>query len=252
MKEIAISTDKVCKTYYSDGEGNNVIKNVNLDIYKGEFTVIMGSSGSGKSTLLYLLSGLENKTSGKIKVFEDEISELKGKKLAEFRRKKIGFVYQNFNLIQSLTLMENVVLPAYLINENKKSADLRAKELLEKVGLKDHMKKLPTKVSGGQNQRCAIARALINDPPIIFADEPTGALNSKSGIEVLDMLTDLSRQDKTVVMVTHDIKAAIRADRIIFIRDGRIAGELPLSGYSEDKAAYREKEVFSYLNDMGW
>lgn len=252
MKEIAITADKLCKTYYSDGEGNHVIKNIDLDIYKGEFTVIMGSSGSGKSTLLYLLSGLETKTSGDIKVLGNEVSKLKGKKLAEFRRREIGFVYQSFNLIQSLTLMENVVLPAYLLNENKMDADLRAKELLKSVGLEKQVKKLPTKVSGGQNQRCAIARALVNDPPIIFADEPTGALNSKSGIEILDMLTNLSREGKTVVMVTHDIKAAVRADRIIFIKDGRIGGELPLNKYTEDKASYREKEIFSYLNDMGW
>jgi putative ABC transport system ATP-binding protein len=252
MKETVISVNELCKTYYSDGEGNNVIKNVKLDINKGEFTVIMGSSGSGKSTLLYLLSGLESKTSGSVKVLNNEISEMKGKKLANFRREKIGFVYQNINLIQSLALIENVVLPAYLLNRNKKKADLRAKELLKSFGLESEMKKLPTKVSGGQNQRCAIARALINDPDIIFADEPTGALNSKAGKEVLDMLSQLSDTGKTIVMVTHDTKAAVRADRVVFIKDGRIGGELYLNKYNETETEYREKEVFSYLSGMGW
>lgn len=252
MKEIAINTNELCKTYYSDGEGNHVIKNISLNIVKGEFTVIMGSSGSGKSTLLYLLSGLENKTSGSINVLGSEIGNIKGKVLAEFRRKQIGFVYQSFNLIQSLSLIENVVLPAYLLGENKKAADLKSKELLIKVGLEKEMKKLPTKVSGGQSQRCAIARALINDPPIIFADEPTGALNSSSGKDVLDMLTQLAGEGKTIIMVTHDIKAAIRAKKIIFLRDGRVGGELELSDYKESEAAYREKEVFAYLSEMGW
>jgi putative ABC transport system ATP-binding protein len=129
---------------------------------------------------------------------------------------------------------------------------IRSRELLIKVGLEKEMKKLPTKVSGGQNQRCAIARALINDPSIIFADEPTGALNSSAGKDVLDMLTKLGDEGKTIIMVTHDIKAAIRAQRIIFLRDGRIGGELNLSAYKESEDAYREKEVFSYLSKMGW
>lgn len=252
MREVAISTKELCKTYYSDGEGNHVIKNISMNILKGEFTVIMGSSGSGKSTLLYLLSGLEEKTTGSIKVLEKEIGKLKGNTLAEFRRREIGFIYQSFNLIQSLSLIENVVLPAYLIGGNKNASDLRSRELLTKFGLEKEMRKLPSKVSGGQNQRCAIARALVNDPPIIFADEPTGALNSSSGKEVLDMLTQLGNEGKTIVMVTHDIKAAIRAERIIFLRDGRIGGELELNAYKESEAAYREKEIFSYLTEMGW
>lgn len=250
--ESIIATKDLCKTYYSDGEGNNVIKNINLEIVKGEFTVIMGSSGSGKSTLLYLLSGLEKKTSGSVSALSEEISELKGKKLAEFRRKKIGFVYQGINLIQSMSLMENVVLPAYLAGQNKKGADIKAFNLLKEVGLEKEIKKLPAKVSGGQSQRCAIARALVNDPEIIFADEPTGALNSQSGEDVLNLLSGLSEKGKTIVMVTHDIRAAIRARRIIFIRDGRIGGELSLSEYKESETEYREKEVFAYLSGMGW
>lgn len=252
MKDIIIRTKDLCKTYYTDGQGNHVIKNVNLEIAKGEFTVIMGSSGSGKSTLLYLLSGLENSTKGKVFVEKDEISSLKGKKLAGFRRKTIGFVYQGINLIQSMTLMENVVLPAYLTGENKKEVDNRAISLLKNMGLEKEIKNLPTKVSGGQAQRCAIARALINDPPIIYADEPTGALNSKSGEDILDMMSELARNGKTIVMVTHDIKAAIRARRIIFISDGRIGGELMLNEYKNEEREYREKEVFAYLKEMGW
>ena len=212
----------------------------------------MGSSGSGKSTLLYLLSGLENKTSGDIKVLNKDIGSFKEKELAQFRRSDMGFIYQGINLVQSLTLLENVVLPSYLLGNKKKSADDRAKLLLEKVGLGKEIKKIPTKVSGGQQQRCAIARALINNPGIIFADEPTGALNSKAGEEILDMLTDLRNDGKTIVMVTHDMKAAIRAERIIFIGDGRIEGELSLGEYKKDEKEYREKEVFAYLTEMGW
>jgi len=252
MKEAIISTKELCKTYFADGEGVHIIKNINLDIYKGEFTVIMGSSGSGKSTLLYLLSGLENKTSGDIKVLNKDLGSFKEKELAQFRRADMGFIYQGINLVQSLTLLENVVLPSYLLGDKKTSADDRAKLLLEKVGLGKEIKKIPTKVSGGQQQRCAIARALINNPGIIFADEPTGSLNSKAGEEILDMLTELKNDGKTIVMVTHDMKAAIRAARIIFIGDGRIEGELSLGEYKKAGKEYREKEVFAYLTEMGW
>lgn len=252
MNKVIIKTEDLCKTYVSEGEGVHVIKNVNIEIYEGDFTVIMGSSGSGKSTLLYLLSGLETITSGEVDVLETSMKELKGKSLAEFRRNTIGFIFQAINLVPSLSLLENVILPGYLVDRNKNRVDKRAEELLELMEVLEQKNRMPSQVSGGQQQRAAIARALINNPSILFADEPTGALNSTSGENVLDQLTELNRKGQTIVMVTHDLKAAVRANRILFLRDGRIDGDLPLPKYNKAEKEYREKEVFSYLTEMGW
>lgn len=252
MNKVIIKTEDLCKTYVSEGEGVHVIKNVNIEIYEGDFTVIMGSSGSGKSTLLYLLSGLETITSGEVDVLETSMKELKGKSLAEFRRNTIGFIFQAINLVPSLSLLENVILPGYLVDRNKHRVDKRAEELLELMEVLEQKNRMPSQVSGGQQQRAAIARALINNPSILFADEPTGALNSTSGENVLDQLTELNRKGQTIVMVTHDLKAAVRANRILFLRDGRIDGDLPLPKYNKAEKEYREKEVFSYLTEMGW
>ncbi len=252
MNKVIIRTEDLCKTYVSEGEGVHVIKNVNIEIYEGDFTVIMGSSGSGKSTLLYLLSGLETITSGEVDVLETSMKELKGKSLAEFRRNTIGFIFQAINLVPSLSLLENVILPGYLVDRNKHRVDKRAEDLLELMEVLEQKNRMPSQVSGGQQQRAAIARALINNPSILFADEPTGALNSTSGENVLDQLTELNRKGQTIVMVTHDLKAAVRANRILFLRDGRIDGDLPLPKYNKAEKEYREKEVFSYLTEMGW
>lgn len=252
MNKVIIKTEDLCKTYVSEGEGVHVIKNVNIEIYEGDFTVIMGSSGSGKSTLLYLLSGLETITSGEVDVLETSMKELRGKSLAEFRRNTIGFIFQAINLVPSLSLLENVILPGYLVDRNKHRVDKKAEELLELMEVLAQKNRMPSQVSGGQQQRAAIARALINNPSILFADEPTGALNSTSGENVLDQLTELNRKGQTIVMVTHDLKAAVRANRILFLRDGRIDGDLPLPKYNKAEKEYREKEVFSYLTEMGW
>lgn len=252
MNKVIIKTEDLCKTYVSEGEGVHVIKNVNIEIYEGDFTVIMGSSGSGKSTLLYLLSGLETITSGEVDVLETSMKELKGKSLAEFRRNTIGFIFQAINLVPSLSLLENVILPGYLVDRNKHRVDKKAEDLLELMEVLEQKNRMPSQVSGGQQQRAAIARALINNPSILFADEPTGALNSTSGENVLDQLTELNRKGQTIVMVTHDLKAAVRANRILFLRDGRIDGDLPLPKYNKAEKEYREKEVFSYLTEMGW
>lgn len=252
MSNVIIKTEDLCKSYISEGEGVNVIKNLNVEIYQGDFTVIMGSSGSGKSTLLYLLSGLETITSGNVIVKETLMRNLKGNKMAEFRRKTIGFIFQAINLIPNLTVIENVVLPGYLVARNKQKVDERAKELLETMEVLEQKNRMPSQVSGGQQQRVAIARALINNPSILFADEPTGALNSTSGENVLQLLSELNSKGQTIVMVTHDLKAAIRANRILFLKDGRIEGDLPLSYYNEKDREYREREVFSYLSEMGW
>jgi ABC-type antimicrobial peptide transport system, ATPase component len=252
MKKSVLSTKDLCKTYISDGEGFHAIKNVNVDIYEEDFTVIMGSSGSGKSTLLYLLSGLDNLTTGKV-LFEDILlSSLSEKKMAAFRRKNIGFVFQAINLVSSLTIFENIVITGYLSEKNKKEVDSKAYGLLCRFGLEDEIDRLPSRISGGQQQRAAIARALINNPKVLFADEPTGALNSQHGQNVLDILSELNNNGQTIVMVTHDIKAASRANRILFIKDGRIDGDLSLSKYSVEGKEQREKAIFEFLTEKGW
>lgn len=252
MAEVIIKTEDLCKKYISGGEGVTVIKNLNIEIYQRDFTVIMGSSGSGKSTLLYLLSGLETITSGNVVVKDRLMKNLKGSRLAEFRKKTVGFIFQAINLIPNLTVIENVVLPGYLAEKNKRKVDKKAEELLELMEVLEQKNRMPSQISGGQQQRVAIARALINNPSIVFADEPTGALNSTSGENVLHLLSKLNNEGQTIVMVTHDIKAAIRANRILFLRDGRIEGDLSLSPYNEKDRETREREVFSYLSKMGW
>jgi len=252
MKSTIIKTRDLCKTYMSDGEGFHAIKNVNVEIYEKEFTVIMGSSGSGKSTLLYLLSGLDNITAGVVTFDEISLASLTERRMAEFRRRKIGFVFQAINLVHSLSLYENVVISGYLIEKDRKKVDAIGLELLKLVGLEEQIDRLPSRVSGGQQQRAAVARALINSPKVLFADEPTGALNSAQGENILDILTDLNNKGQSIVMVTHDIKAASRADRILFIKDGRVDGDMNLDKYSTKDKELREKAVFDFLSEKGW
>lgn len=252
MNRTVIKTKDLCKTYVSDGEGFNALKNVNVEIYEKEFTVIMGSSGSGKSTLLYLLSGMDGITSGDVVFDGVSIKNFKEKNMAMFRRNSIGFVFQAMNLVPDLTLFENIAITGYITGKNKSSVNKKAEKLLNLMDIGEQKNKYPSEVSGGQKQRAAIARALINSPKVVFADEPTGALNSSQGENVLDIITDLNLKGQTIVMVTHDMKAAVRADRLLFIKDGRIDGDVKLDKYSKDKKEEREKMIFSYLNEKGW
>lgn len=252
MKKAIIKTMDVCKTYVSDGEQFHAIKNISMEIYEGEFTVIMGSSGSGKSTLLYLLSGMDSLTAGSVIFAGQPIDSFKEKQMAIFRRKNIGFVFQAINLVPNLTLMENICMPGYLVEKDKKHVEEHAAALMETMEIGALGKRLPSKVSGGQQQRAAIARALVNSPSVLFADEPTGSLNSQQGQNVLDVLTDINQNGQTVVMVTHDIKAACRADRILFIKDGRIDGDMRLGKYSTEQIEAREKQMIAYLTEKGW
>lgn len=252
MKSKIISTKDLCKTYVSDGVQFHAIRNINLEIYENEFTVIMGSSGSGKSTLLYLLSGLDNVTAGEVSFEELRVDLMNEKKTSKFRRESIGFVFQAINLVPNLTLLENTAISGYLKEKNRKKVNDKALELLKLMDLKEQARRLPSQVSGGQQQRAAIARGLINNPTVLFADEPTGSLNSSQGENVLDILTDINLKGQTIVMVTHDIKAACRADRILFLKDGQIDGDLQLDKYSEEKIEQREKLIFDYLTEKGW
>lgn len=251
-KSAIINTEMLCKSYISDGEVNNVIKNMNLDIYEKDFTVIMGSSGSGKSTLLYTLSGMLDATGGSISFDGNDITKLKESKMADFRKKTLGFVFQNINLVSDLNVLENVICPTYATGRTKAETDTAAREMLAGLDMSEHLKKFPHQLSGGQKQRVAICRALINKPKMLFADEPTGALNSTQGQHVLDIFTDINRKGQSLVMVTHDMKAALRGNRIIYLKDGRIDGELTLVPYDEQDVEEREKCVYEFLKKHGF
>jgi putative ABC transport system ATP-binding protein len=201
------------------------LKDINLTIDQGEFVSIMGPSGSGKSTLLYLIGGLDKPTSGSVRIKGSELSEMKDKEQSIMRRRDIGFVFQFYNLIPNLNVEENVMLPVLL--DGKKLKDYRGKldEILEVVGLSDRRAHTPRELSGGQQQRVAIARALVNDPDIILADEPIGNLDSRTGIEVMELLQRINREKgKTIVQVTHSKEAAEYGNRVINVRDGKVWG----------------------------
>ncbi len=248
-----IKANKLCKTYANDGIQNHVLSNVDLEIDEGEFVAIMGASGSGKSTLLYCLSGMTTATSGEVIYDKKDICRMKEKELTKLRYNGFGFVFQQINLVPNLTLRENIAVPGYLNkNKSRKDIDSRVDELLKTVGIyevKDHN---PSRTSGGQQQRCAIARGLINEPKILFADEPTGALNRSTSKEVLNLFTDFNKKGQTVLLVTHDIKTAIRATRILYIEDGSIKGELKMSDYKENEEKARETQVNSWLTSLNW
>lgn len=252
MKNVIIKTELLCKSFISDGEVNNVIKNLDLEIYEGDFTVIMGSSGSGKSTLLYALSGMDDVTTGKVSFEGTDITKLNEKELSKLRKKKLGFVFQGINLIPNLNVYENILSPTYKTNAERKDIELKIDALLDKMELNIQKKKFPNQMSGGQKQKVAICRALINEPKVLFADEPTGALNSSQGQSVLDIFTDINREGQAVVMVTHDLKAALRGNRIIYLKDGRIDGDLKLEQYNKVTAPEREETVYKFLKEKGW
>jgi putative ABC transport system ATP-binding protein len=212
---------------YRQGENEiTALAGVSLEILKGEFAVIMGPSGSGKSTLLHLIGGLDRPTRGEILVDGRIISQMADDEVTLFRRTRVGFVFQFFNLLPTLTASENVMLPFVLDGQAKTHADQRSDLLLKKVGLEARRDHLPEQMSGGEIQRLAIARALAFDPPILLADEPTGNLDSKTGDTILHLVRSVNRDDGcTVVMVTHNLEAAAYGDRIIHLRDGRIEKE---------------------------
>lgn len=251
-KNAIITTNMLCKSYASDGEVNHVIKNMELSVYENDFTVIMGASGSGKSTLLYMLSGMLQASNGSVLFDGKDITRLHEKQMSKFRQETLGFVFQGINLIPDLTVMENIICAAYGTGKSAEEVNQYASELVERLDLKGHEKKYPDQLSGGQRQRVAICRALINHPIALFADEPTGALNSTQGKHVLDIFSELHEKGQSVVMVTHDLKAALRGNRIIYLKDGRIDGELTLPNYREDEAAEREKCVFAFLKEHGF
>lgn len=211
MNEIIIQTNKLCKTFSTGGHQQHVLKNLDLEIQKGDFTVIMGASGSGKSTLLYALSGMDKPTLGEVRVADTAITAMDNQQLALFRRHNGGFVFQQIHLLDNMSVLDNVLACGRLIKRSKSETISRAKELLLQVGIGDaDWDKFPSQLSGGEAQRVGIVRALINKPAIVFANEPTGALNSLSGGQVLDTLTDVNKKGQSLVVVTHDMRTARR------------------------------------------
>lgn len=222
MQDLIIHLDNVWKTYMIGENKIHALRGVNLDVPKGQFLAVMGPSGSGKSTMLNMLGSLDIPTKGVIRLDGHDIAELSESDLASIRGKRIGFIFQQFNLINTLTTKENVMLPMIFQGMPPAQRIKRAEMLLERVGLKDRMNNRPTELSGGQQQRVAIARSLANDPEVILADEPTGNLDSKTGNQIMDFLEELHKDGKTVIMVTHDEETAHFADYIAFLKDGQI------------------------------
>lgn len=253
MASSILRTETLCKSFSNSGTQQHVIKNMDLDILEGDFTVIMGSSGSGKSTLLYALSGMDKPTLGKVFFGDVEIQDYSNDQLAVFRRGNCGFVFQSVYLLEDQTVLDNVLTGALIVQKNSPELVNKAKTLLKKVGLNEEdWKKYPNQLSGGEAQRVGIIRAIINDPKILFADEPTGALNSASSRDVLDIFTEIHKNGQSIVMVTHDIKTALRGTRVLYLRDGRIVGDYHMKPYTDDDKTERRADLTAFLEEMGW
>ncbi len=271
-KKSILTVRDLSKTFSNDSVQQHVLKNLNLSIYKGDFTVIMGNSGSGKSTLLYALSGMDRPTLGTITYYSDdkncettqtEISTFSNDKLAVFRREHVGFVFQQNYLNDSMSALDNIMVCGLLRYTDRRKLSDKAKELLKSVEIgEEDWNKFPTQMSGGQQQRVAVVRGVINDPEVLFADEPTGALNSQNTENVLNILSDLNDRGQSIVMVTHTVKAAERGNRIIYLADGVISDEIDIGPYAGDykdeanpkldEARERHAKLKEFLQDMGW
>ncbi len=248
-----IETKDLCKTYIVNKQSNNVLQNVNFSVEEGEFVTVMGPSGSGKSTLLYTVSGMDNVTAGSVFFDGEEITSMKDKQLINLRLLKMGFVFQQMYMMKKLSIIDNIILPGFQAKVRPREEIRKdAEDLMRKLGIIDEADREITEVSGGQLQRACLCRALINHPKVIFADEPTGALNSKASGEVMDRLLEANRMGTTILMVTHSERVASISDRIIYLVDGNIQGELHLGKMKDDDLSGRERRVRNWLGEMGW
>lgn len=255
MNEILHITN-LCKTYINDKRQNNVLKNVNLTIRKGEMTAVMGPSGSGKSTLLYCASGMDRITAGEIIFCGRKLSGMQEKELAHLRLEEMGFIFQQMYMLKNLTILDNIILPACQsgkIRESRRDTVARGEELMRKLGIIDIAGNDINEVSGGQLQRACICRSMINRPGMIFADEPTGALNRNASDEVMEELIRVNEEGTAVMLVTHDVKVAARCTRILYLVDGDIKGEYILDRYRDSsQLRERERKLNGWLMEMGW
>lgn len=242
MKETVIEVKNLKKIYGKKSERQyEALKSVSFDVMNGEFVGIMGASGSGKTTLLNMLATFDKPTSGSVKIQNEEVAKLKGNSLTDFRASKIGFIFQDFNLLENLTAAENIALPLSLQGVSAKKIDSIIVKVASEIGIFDLLKKYPGELSGGQKQRVACARALVHKPAILFGDEPTGALDSKSARELLELMTEVNEKMGTsILMVTHDAFSASFCKRIIFIKDGKIERELVKSESQSRSNFYQE------------
>jgi len=246
----------LCKTYIVNKRQNNVLKNVNFTVSEGEMVAIMGPSGSGKSTLLYAVSGMDSITAGEAYFCGKNIAKMGEKELADLRLDEMGFIFQQMYMLKNLTILDNIILPAVQSsknNETRKETVKRGQDLMRKLGIIDIADNDINEVSGGQLQRACICRSMINNPKMIFADEPTGALNRTSSDEVMEELAKLNGEGTTVMLVTHDVKVAAKCTRVMYIVDGNIKGEYNLDKY-ENSSQMREREraLNNWLMEMGW
>ncbi|NLG04719.1 MAG: ABC transporter ATP-binding protein [Clostridia bacterium] len=225
-----IKTEHLYKSYTDQGEKNDVLKNINLSIEKGEFVAVMGPSGSGKTTLLFCMSGMDRADQGSILFENYNLSECSEDELAKLRSSKMGYIFQQPSLLKNLNILDNIILLSVRAKKKRKQDILdQAENLMRKTGILELKDRDITKVSGGQLQRAGICRALMNEPSILFCDEPTGALNSKASDEIIDLISEIHKEGTTILLVTHDRKVAARADRVLFMKDGEIHSEINLS-----------------------
>lgn len=256
MERLKVSN--LCKTYIINKRQNNVLRNINLEIKAGEMVGIMGPSGSGKTTLLYTVSGMDDATAGKVDFFGQEMTKLSVNEMSDLRLTKMGFVFQQMYMLKNLSIYDNIIMPAYQSPEGKTKAgreaiNERARRLMHKLGISEVAENDINEVSGGQLQRACICRSMINRPKIIFADEPTGALNKQNSMEVMEELNRIHGEGTSILLVTHDMKVAARCQRVLYIEDGDIKEEIALGKWEENKdAKARERMLNDWLIKLGW
>lgn len=255
-----LTVKDLCKTYIINKRQNNVLRNVNMTVKEGEMVAIMGPSGSGKSTLLYTISGMDHITAGKVEFSGRDISKMKPAEISDLRLDEMGFIFQQMYMLKNLSIYDNIILPAYQSKNGKGkeqhwAINDRAKTLMHKLGIHEIADNDINEVSGGQLQRACICRSLINQPKIIFADEPTGALNQQTSREVMKELNRINAEGTTIMLVTHDMKVAAKSDRVLYIEDGNIKGEYTFGKYTaqeKEKEKERERKLSNWLMEMGW
>ena len=252
-----LQTKGLCKTYIVNKRQNNVLKNIDLTINEGEMVAVMGPSGSGKSTLLYCVSGMDRVTAGDVKFNGRDTTKLKDRELARLRLDEMGFIFQQMYMMKNLSVLDNIILPAVKSKKHKESrrqTEERGRALMHRLGIADVGGNDINEVSGGQLQRACICRSMINSPKMIFADEPTGALNRATSDEVMNELLSLNRDGTTVMCVTHDPKVAAKCSRVLYLVDGGIVGEKDMGHYEEGSKTLRdrERELNNWLMEQGW
>lgn len=257
--EAVLKVNDLCKTYVVNKRQNNVLKNVSFDIKDGEMVAVMGPSGSGKSTLLYTVSGMDKSTGGEVLFCGRDITKLGSKELSKLRLDEMGFIFQQMYMMKNLTILDNILLPAMeskKTKESRKEKTERGEALMRKLGIIEVSDNDINEVSGGQLQRACICRSMINKPKLLFADEPTGALNRAVSNEVMDELVKLNKEGTAILMVTHDARVAAKCDRVLYIVDGHIVGEyISSEGKDSDKETdekERERKLNSWLMELGW